>query len=69
MDIYRAVAARHPVPYPVERLGEIRLFGSGTHRTSHRGTGSPMPPHYYARMSGPRACRISESPRCSLDPV
>jgi uncharacterized protein len=50
-DIYRAVAARGPVPYPVERLGEIRLIREWDDRIVAPRHGFADAADYYARMS------------------
>jgi uncharacterized protein len=50
-DIYRAVAARHPVPYPVERLGEIRRIREWDDRIVAPRHGFADAADYYARMS------------------
>jgi uncharacterized protein len=50
-DIYRAVAARGPVPYPVERLGEIRMIRDWDDRIVAPRHGFADAADYYARMS------------------
>jgi predicted alpha/beta-fold hydrolase len=50
-DIYRAVAARRPVPYPVERLGEIRLIREWDDRIVAPRHGFRDAADYYARAS------------------
>ncbi len=50
-DIYRAVAARRPVPYPVERLGEIRLIREWDDRIVAPRHGFNGAADYYARAS------------------
>jgi uncharacterized protein len=50
-NIYRAVAARRPVPYPVERLGEIRLIGEWDDRIVAPRHGFKDAADYYARAS------------------
>jgi predicted alpha/beta-fold hydrolase len=50
-DIYRAVAARRPVPYPVERLGEIRTIREWDDRVVAPRHGFADAADYYARMS------------------
>jgi predicted alpha/beta-fold hydrolase len=50
-DIYRAVAARRPVPYPVERLGEIRLIREWDDRIVAPRHGFQGAADYYARAS------------------
>lgn len=49
--IYRAVAARRPVPYPVERLGEIRLIREWDDRIVAPRHGFKDAADYYARAS------------------
>ena len=49
--IYRAVAARRPVPYPVERLGEIRLIREWDDRIVAPRHGFRNAADYYARAS------------------
>lgn len=50
-DIYKAVAARRPVPYPVERLGEIRLIREWDDRIVAPRHGFKDAADYYARAS------------------
>jgi hypothetical protein len=50
-DIYRAVAARRPVPFPVERLGEIRLIREWDDRIVAPRHGFEDAADYYARAS------------------
>jgi predicted alpha/beta-fold hydrolase len=50
-DLYRAVAARRPVPHPVERLGEIRLIREWDDRIVAPRHGFADAADYYARMS------------------
>jgi predicted alpha/beta-fold hydrolase len=50
-DIYRAVAARRPVPFPVERLGEIRLIRDWDDRIVAPRHGFKDAADYYARAS------------------
>ncbi|MES1243308.1 MAG: alpha/beta fold hydrolase [Acidobacteriota bacterium] len=49
--IYQAVAARRPVPYPVERLGEIRLIREWDDRIVAPRHGFKDAADYYARAS------------------
>jgi predicted alpha/beta-fold hydrolase len=49
--IYRAVAARRPVPYPVERLGEIRLIREWDDRIVAPRHGFKDAADYYAQAS------------------
>lgn len=49
--IYRAVAARRPVPYPVERLGEIRRIREWDDRIVAARHGFKDAADYYARAS------------------
>lgn len=50
-DIYRAVAARRPVPYPVERTGAIRTIREWDDRIVAPRHGFADAADYYARMS------------------
>jgi predicted alpha/beta-fold hydrolase len=50
-DIYRAVAARRPVPYPVDRLSEIRLIREWDDRIVAPRHGFKDAADYYARAS------------------
>jgi len=50
-DIYRATAARRPVPYPVERLGEIRTIREWDDRVVAPRHGFADAADYYTRMS------------------
>jgi uncharacterized protein len=50
-DIYRSVAARRPVHYPVERLGEIRTIREWDNRIVAPRHGFADAADYYARMS------------------
>ena len=50
-NLYRAVAARRPVPYPVERLGEIRLIREWDDRIVAPRHGFRDAADYYARAS------------------
>jgi predicted alpha/beta-fold hydrolase len=50
-DIYRAVAARLPVHYPVDRLGEIRLIREWDDRIVAPRHGFADASDYYDRMS------------------
>lgn len=50
-DIYRSVAARRPMPYPVERLREIRLIREWDDRIVAPRHGFADADDYYQRMS------------------
>ena len=50
-DIYRAVAARRPVPYPVERIGAIRTIREWDDRIVAPRHGFADAADYYSRMS------------------
>ena len=50
-DIYRAVAARQPVPYPVEKLGAIRTIREWDDRIVAPRHGFSDAADYYKRMS------------------
>lgn len=50
-DIYRAAAARRPVPYPVEMIGEIRTIREWDDRIVAPRHGFADAADYYARMS------------------
>lgn len=50
-DIYRQVAARRPVPYPVERAGEIRFIQEWDDRIVAPRHGFAGAADYYARAS------------------
>jgi len=59
MEIYRAVAARRPVPTPVEEAARIRLFRAWDDRIVAPRHGFADAADYYARASvGPRLERL-----------